>query len=1074
MKNNIILLTTLFLLSLSSCQKSGSIDEESLNLDPDAIKFMATMTSRATDTAFESGDQISVTAYSSTGAIYADNVRYTFSDNLFTSDASIKFAGDNQALSFRALYPYVEMPESKVVEFSVKSDQSSGSNYTLSDLMSSYVNPTTSMTPTLSFDHLMTKFIINVTSADVEMVNVISTINAVSSVEYNLTTLSSTPIGTAQAITMANDGINSYKAIIAPQEIEANTTFVTITVADVPYEISFSQSVSLLGGKQYTIDITIIDGKIVFDSPLINDWEEGEFPEVEEFDDRSALVALYNATGGDDWYCNTNWCSDAPISEWYGVTVNDEGRVTELFLKYNGLSGEIGDVLQPLTALESIEFSATNYFRLIDGSALTTDALTSGKENYLTGDIDLSKCVNLTSVILDGEGYSLLDSILGAENLSKLETLSMHMTYVKSIDISKCYNLAFLNLRMTSITSGVDISLLNNLEYFNFSVSRADSETELIFGDNNKLIYLEIECVDNIKNLDTSGFTELTDISIQGIDNTDLYIDISDCTKLVNVSIYNNDATITLNTDLSQCPDLVKFYIMDCNLLSSNLEFTSTTTQRVIVDNCGLESIDVTKLINLTDITVSDNKLKSLVLPSSNSLYNVYCENNEIEGEFSDVFAQMLRSNYSSSLFILNCSNNNITGNLPEVLAERSNLSYFVCCHNKMSGTIPEAIVKNSYFAETNDYAHTYCDPDNNDYHSHYYSGCCINPQKDGYGLIVPTLDYYNSEDYSQDGVVLTLQTASEGTGIDLVFVGDGFVDTQMGTGGEYETRMKQAMEAFFDEEPLKTFRDRYNVYAVKAVSQNEGIGDGRKTVFNSVISDGSTLISGDDTSVFEYALKVPTIMNTNNLTTICILNSYTYAGTCYMYYSNNASVAYCPIVYNSDTDFKNIILHEGAGHGFGKLADEYYYSGTITTSAISTYNYQKGLGWMSNVDVTNDPTTIRWSHMISDPVYTNYVDIIQGALSYQYGAYRPTSYSIMYHNTGGFNAPSREAIYKWIMEFSGDTYSFEKFKEYDQINLTQTAAASRAAQANSVDISTFKPTAPPVMIEGRPKAQKQ
>ena len=57
--------------------------------------------------------------------------------------------------------------------------------------------------------------------------------------------------------------------------------------------------------------------------------------------DREALVALYNAAGGPKWYSNENWLSDAPIGEWQGVTTGHNGRVIELNLSQNRLSGEI-------------------------------------------------------------------------------------------------------------------------------------------------------------------------------------------------------------------------------------------------------------------------------------------------------------------------------------------------------------------------------------------------------------------------------------------------------------------------------------------------------------------------------------------------------------------------------------------------------------------------------------------------------------------------------------------------------------------------------------------------------------
>ena len=44
----------------------------------------------------------------------------------------------------------------------------------------------------------------------------------------------------------------------------------------------------------------------------------------------------------------------------------------------------------------------------------------------------------------------------------------------------------------------------------------------------------------------------------------------------------------------------------------------------------------------------------------------------------------------------------------------------------------------------------------------------------------------------------------------------------------------------------------------------------------------------------------------------------------------------------------------------------------------------------------------------------------------------------MMRDNLEYFNAPSRWAIYKRIMELSGETASFSKFLEYDAINRGQ------------------------------------
>ena len=72
---------------------------------------------------------------------------------------------------------------------------------------------------------------------------------------------------------------------------------------------------------------------------------------IDSAEDRAALVKLYNATGGASWTNNTNWPSDRPIREWYGVSNGPDGRVSELDLSDNELTGEIPTELGNLSNL---------------------------------------------------------------------------------------------------------------------------------------------------------------------------------------------------------------------------------------------------------------------------------------------------------------------------------------------------------------------------------------------------------------------------------------------------------------------------------------------------------------------------------------------------------------------------------------------------------------------------------------------------------------------------------------------------------------------------------------------------
>ena len=70
--------------------------------------------------------------------------------------------------------------------------------------------------------------------------------------------------------------------------------------------------------------------------------------------DRAALIALYESTNGSGWTNSTNWVSDVPVEQWYGVTVDGKGRVIELSLQRNGLQGELPSELGELSELRNL------------------------------------------------------------------------------------------------------------------------------------------------------------------------------------------------------------------------------------------------------------------------------------------------------------------------------------------------------------------------------------------------------------------------------------------------------------------------------------------------------------------------------------------------------------------------------------------------------------------------------------------------------------------------------------------------------------------------------------------------
>ena len=73
--------------------------------------------------------------------------------------------------------------------------------------------------------------------------------------------------------------------------------------------------------------------------------------------DLHALTAFYNATGGPHWEQKTGWLTDAPVEEWHGVSVDENGRVVRLRLGLNDLRGSIPPEIAGLTELTDLSLS---------------------------------------------------------------------------------------------------------------------------------------------------------------------------------------------------------------------------------------------------------------------------------------------------------------------------------------------------------------------------------------------------------------------------------------------------------------------------------------------------------------------------------------------------------------------------------------------------------------------------------------------------------------------------------------------------------------------------------------------
>ena len=134
-----------------------------------------------------------------------------------------------------------------------------------------------------------------------------------------------------------------------------------------------------------------------------------------------------------------------------------------------------------------------------------------------------------------------------------------------------------------------------------------------------------------------------------------------------------------------------------------------------------------------------------------------------------------------------------------------------------------------------------------------------------------------------------------------------------------------------------------------------------------------------------------------------------------------------------------------------------------------------KKFGWGANVDWRSDPTEVKWAKFISDSRYAEeQISVYEGSYLYDFGAYRPTENSMMRNNDIGFNAPSREEIYKRVMkESEGDswTYDYETFVVFDAPGhgqfIDSMSSVSGVRGKKSPKVQPIQRTAPPVLLKG-------
>ena len=460
--------------------------------------------------------------------------------------------------------------------------------------------------------------------------------------------------------------------------------------------------------------------------------------------DRAALVALYNATDGENWTDNTNWLTDAPLHQWYGVEAYANGRVMllslgsnqltgqiplelgdqtnlwHLDLSENQLSGEIPAQLGRLTELIYLDLSFNQLSGEIPGELGSLSYLqTLGiSNNQLTGQIpaELGSLTNLQALVLSNNRLSgKIPPELG--NLSNLWSLYLSnnrltgcvpasLQSVAGNDLAEL-GLPFCAMPDPGITAGDRAALValynatggaNWAKNINWLTDTPLGRWHGVKTDNTgRVTALDLDwnrlsgkIPAELGNLTNLEFLSLNVNQLSGA----IPEELGNLTNLATLSLEANRLSGAIPEELGSLSNLQTLDISGNRLtgpIPAGLgNLTNLAELHLHVNQLSGEMpAELGNLANLTELDFSENPISGEIpaeLGNLTNLRSLRFKGNQLSGEIPAELGSM------ASLEALFLSHNRLNGEIPAELGDLTNLAGLFLEHNQLSGQIPEEL----------------------------------------------------------------------------------------------------------------------------------------------------------------------------------------------------------------------------------------------------------------------------------------------------------------------------------------------------------------------------------------------
>lgn len=422
-------------------------------------------------------------------------------------------------------------------------------------------------------------------------------------------------------------------------------------------------------------------------------------------DDWNALKDLYISTNGDDWTDNTNWAilmhNSPPVncnlSDLFGIRTNFNGRIFEINLYNNNLSGTLPSTIGNLAAIEQLylgndpiigeiplEIGNLNNLKTLSLSDTEVNGIIPSSLTNLTN----LKILYLFNNNLSGNIPALFN------NLTMLEFLYLQnnqlsgnlppeigdLTNLKRLYISGnllegCYPPNW-SVLCDQLTFGF-ISEGNNLDA---SWTSFCSVGIGICPANQQLCNLQDWLALKVFYASTNGnnwgvntnWTTIEGISPPVNCNLgDLYgVELDTSGRVSEIILFGNNLTGTLPSEIGLLTELTSLYLNN-NLISGNIP------------------TEIGNLLNLNTLSIPNNQLAGSIpisIGSLNSLTTLYLNTNQLSGYIPQEFGNL------GNLQTLFLFSNQLSGTIPASFSHIGNLTSFHIGFNQLSGCFYEAL----------------------------------------------------------------------------------------------------------------------------------------------------------------------------------------------------------------------------------------------------------------------------------------------------------------------------------------------------------------------------------------------